>query len=543
MLTPVRPYLIQLSVDKYISNYLWEGLLWICAIHFVFLWIESGLRFWFLYRINWLGQTVVNDIRKKVFEKVIHQNISYYDNTPIGTLTTRTINDIEAVNDVFSEGIISIIADILTIVAIMTVMFFTDWKLTLICLAPFPLLIIATYFFKESVNKSFQRVRNAVAALNAFVQEHLTGMYLLQVFAAEKKEAAKFNLINKEHRNANIKAIFAYSVFFPVVEIILAISMGLLVWFGAREILNEHVTAGVIISFVMYLNLLFRPLRMLADKFNVLQMGLIAGERVFTVLDSEEYLTNNGSQSANAINGDVKFKNVHFSYKPEAPVLKGISFHVPAGKTLAIVGHTGAGKTSIISIINRLYEIQNGEILIDNNNIKDYEIHSLRSKIGIVLQDVFLFSGTVMDNITLRNKHIPKDDVIHVTRSIGIHDFIMSLPGDYDFNVMERGNNFSQGQKQLLSFARALLYNPSILILDEATSSIDTETEQMIQLAIDKIIHGRTSIIIAHRLSTIRKADAIIVLEKGNIIEQGTHNELIRNEGVYFNLYKAVDEK
>lgn len=542
-LSPVRPYLIQLSVDKYISNYLWEGLIWICVFHLAVIIIESILRFWFLYRINWLGQTVVNDIRKKVFRKVIHQNISYYDNTPIGTLTTRTINDIEAVNDVFSEGIISIVADVLTIIAIMVVMFVTDWKLTLVCLAPFPLLMIATYFFKESVNKSFQRVRNAVAALNAFVQEHLTGMYLLQAFSAEKKEAAKFDVINKEHRNANIKAIFAYSVFFPVVEIILAISMGLLVWYGAREILHYKVTPGIIISFVMYLNLLFRPLRMLADKFNVLQMGVIAGERVFTVLDSEEHLQNNGNYIPEAIAGNVVFEDVYFRYKPEVPVLKGISFNVPAGKTLAIVGHTGAGKTSIISIINRLYEIESGTILIDGHDIRKYDVETLRKQIGIVLQDVFLFSGTVMDNITLRNENINKEEVLRVTKAIGIHDFIMSLPGNYDFNVMERGNTLSQGQKQLLSFARALLYNPSILILDEATSSIDTHTELLIQKAIDTVIQGRTSIIIAHRLSTIRKADEIIVLEKGKIIEQGNHESLMKQNGTYYQLYKAVEKE
>ena len=542
-LTPVRPYLIQLSVDEYISYFLWEGLLWLCLIHFAVLIIESGLRFWFLYRINWLGQTVVNDIRKKVFHKVLHQNISYYDNNAIGTLTTRTINDIEAVNDVFSEGIISIVADILTIVAIMVMMFVTDWKLTLICLAPFPLLVLATYLFKESVNKSFQRVRNAVAALNAFVQEHLTGMYIVQAFAAEKREATKFDRINKEHRNANIKAIFAYSVFFPVVEIILAVSLGLLVWYGARQILSYEVTAGIIISFVMYLNLLFRPLRMLADKFNVLQMGVIAGERVFTVLESEEHLQENGTYAPLAVKGDVVFDNVHFSYKPGVPVLKGISFHVPQGKSLAIVGHTGAGKTSIISIINRLYEIESGSILIDGKDIKEYDIDSLRGHIGIVLQDVFLFSGSVLDNITLRNKNISKEEVVKVTTAIGVHDFIMSLPGDYNFNVMERGNTLSQGQRQLLSLARALLYDPSILILDEATSSIDTETEQLIQRAIDTVVKGRTAIIIAHRLSTIRKANEIIVLEKGTIIERGDHESLMKQRGVYQQLYKAVEKE
>lgn len=541
--TPLRPYLIQLSVDKYISAHLLESLIWISIIQLGILLIESVLRFWFLYRINWLGQTVVNDMRKAVFRKILFQKISYYDNTPIGTLTTRTINDIEAINDVFSEGIISIVADILTIVAIIIVMLITDWKLTLICLIPFPLLIVATYYFKESVNKSFQRVRNAVAALNAFVQEHITGMYIVQAFAAEKRELGRFNEINKEHRNANIRAIFAYSVFFPIVEIILAMSMGLLVWYGASRMLHYDVTPGVIIAFVMYLNLLFRPLRMMADKFNVLQMGVIAGERVFTVLDSEEYLHDNGEYKPTHINGSVRFQDVHFSYKPGVPVLKGVSFDIPAGKTLAVVGHTGAGKTSIISILNRLYGIESGHIFIDNHDLHEYDIHSLRRYIGIVLQDVFLFSGTIYENITLRNTEIPLHEVQRVTKMLGIHDFIMRLPGGYDFNVMERGNTLSQGQRQLLSFARALLYNPSILILDEATSSVDSETEQLIQHAIDTMIKGRTSIVIAHRLSTIRKADEIIVMDKGRIIERGNHASLIAAQGEYYKLYTAVEKQ
>ncbi|HRO42111.1 MAG TPA: ABC transporter ATP-binding protein [Flavipsychrobacter sp.] len=541
-LTPLRPYLIQLSVDKYINHNLLQGLIWISVFHFGVLVVESLLRFWFMYRINWLGQTVVNDLRKSVFRKIVFQNISYYDKTAIGTLTTRTINDIEAVNDVFSEGIISIVADVLTIIAIIIVMFVTDWKLTLICLTTFPFIVVATYFFKESVNKSFQRVRNAVAALNAFTQEHITGMYLVQAFAAEEREMKKFKEINKEHRTANIKAIFAYSVFFPVVEIILAVSMGLLVWWGAYRMLHYEVTAGIVIAFVMYLNLLFRPLRMLADKFNVLQMGMIAGERVFTVLDSEEYMKEKGNFSANEMEGAVEFKNVHFSYKKDVPVLKGISFKLEPGKTLAVVGHTGAGKTSIINILNRLYEIEDGEILIDGRDVREYDVDNLRSHIGIVLQDVFLFSGTVCDNITLRNKEIPRERVEEVTKMLGIHDFIMSLPGDYDFDVMERGNTLSQGQRQLLSFARALLYNPSILILDEATSSVDSESEQLIQRAIDTLIKGRTSIVIAHRLSTIRKADQIIVMERGEIIERGTHQSLIAAQGHYYKLYTAVEK-
>lgn len=542
VISPLRPYLIKLSVDKYIVNNDWHGLLWISAIHLAVLIVESVLRFWFTYRANWLGQTVVNDMRNTVFKKILYQNINFYDHTPIGVLTTRTINDIEAINDVFSEGIISIVADILTIIAIISVMAATDWRLTLVCLAAFPLLILATYFFKEAVNKSFHKVRNAVAALNAYVQEHLTGMYIVQAFAAEKREMKKFKEINREHRNANIKGIFAYSVFFPVVEIILALSLGLLVWYGASRILHNGATAGVIISFVLYLNLLFRPLRMMADKFNVLQMGVVAGERVFAILDSENHLKDNGNVKASHITGDIEFRDVHFEYKKDVPVLKGISFHVPRGKTLAVVGHTGAGKTSLISILNRLYEIKSGQILIDGTELHHYDIYSLREKIGIVLQDVFLFSGTIADNITLRNEKIPREKVVEVAKMLGIHDFIMRLPGGYDFDVMERGSTLSQGQRQLISFARALLYDPAILILDEATSSVDSESEQLIQHAIDTLIKDRTSIVIAHRLSTIRKADQIIVMDKGHIIERGNHASLLSEKGAYYELYTAVEE-
>jgi ATP-binding cassette subfamily B multidrug efflux pump len=540
LLAPARPYLIQLSVDHYIANKLLQGLILVTVIQLGILLLESLLRFVFMYTTNWLGQTVVNDIRQNVFRKIIHQQLSYFDNTPIGTLTTRTVNDIEAINDIFSEGLISIIADVLTIIAIMGIMFVTDWRLTLISLAVFPVLILATYFFKESVNKSFHQVRNAVAKLNAFVQEHITGMYVVQSFAAEDREIAKFTAINKDHRNANIKAIFAYSVFFPIVEIILAISMGLLVWYGASRMLDYKVTQGVIIAFIMYLNLLFRPLRMLADKFNTLQMGLVAGERVLGVLDSEEYLHNNGTYVPEQVQGKVTFEEVAFEYKTGVPVLRGISFEVKAGDTVALVGHTGAGKTSIISILNRLYEIKSGKILIDDRSLEDYDIHALRKHIGIVLQDVFLFSGTIYENITMRNNDIPLERVKEVCTLLGMHEFIMRLPEDYNFNVRERGNMLSQGQRQLLSFARALLYNPSILILDEATASVDTESEILIQQAIEKLIQGRTAIVIAHRLSTIRKANQIIVLDKGLIIEQGSHDELLRLKGIYQKMYTAA---
>jgi len=542
ILTPLRPFLIKMSVDRFVAHDMMGGLIMITLVQFGILMIESVLRFWFAYRANWLGQTVVNDMRNTVFHKILYQNISFYDRTPIGTLTTRTINDIESINDIFSEGIISIVADVLTIIAIIAVMLYTDWRITLACLAPFPLLIIATWWFKEAVNKSFQRVRNAVAALNAFVQEHLTGMYIVQAFAAEHREMSKFKAINKEHRNANIKGIFAYSVFFPIVEIILAASIGLLIWYGSVRISGAHTSVGVIISFVLYLNLLFRPLRMMADKFNVLQMGIVAGERVFAVLDSNEFLSSNGTLKADHIQGNVAFRDVHFSYKPGVPVLRGISFNIQAGKTMAVVGHTGAGKTSLISILNRLYETESGLITIDGHELKEYDIYSLRCHIGIVLQDVFLFSGTIADNITLRNPAIPRQNVENVARMLGIHDFIMRLPGGYDFDVMERGNTLSQGQRQLLSFARALLYNPAILILDEATSSVDSESEILIQNAIDTLIKGRTSIVIAHRLSTIRKADEIVVMDHGTIIERGNHASLLAAQGAYYELYTSVEQ-
>ncbi len=539
VISPLRPFLIQYTVNVFIKDRDTYWLILITIIQIGMLLLETGLRFWFGFLTSWLGQTVVRDMRVTTYKKILSYNLSQYDKTPIGTLTTRTINDIESVNDIFSDGLIPIISDLLSIISILLFMFFVDWRLTLISLAPFPILIIATYFFKESVNKSFIKVRNAVAALNAFVQEHITGMSVVQAFAVEDKEFRKFKEINKQHRNANIKAILAYSVFFPIVEIILAFSTGLLVWWGANNAFN----AGVIIAFIMYLNLLFRPLRVIADKFNVLQMGMVASERVFKVLDNKDVTPeiHNGISSGQ-IKGDVEFKNVWFAYNDEDYVLKNISFDIEAGETLAIVGHTGSGKTSIISLLNRLYHINKGEIKIDDKNIEAYDISYIRSRIAVVLQDVFLFSGSVYDNVTLRNTSIEKGQVVEAAKMIGVHDFIMQLPGGYDFNVMERGATLSLGQRQLLSFIRALLYNPAILILDEATSSIDSESEILIQHAIDKLIKGRTSIVIAHRLSTIRKANKIIVLDRGEIKEIGTHQELIKHQGHYYKLHKMQFE-
>lgn len=542
--TPVRPWLIQHTVDKYIAGKNYDWLIYITIIQIGFLLIETGLRFYFSYITAWLGQSVVKDMRVKVFGKVLHLNLRQFDKTPIGTLTTRTIDDIERINDIFAEGLIPIIADLLSILCVLGIMLWTDWQLTLISLIPFPIILIATYYFKESVNKSFHRVRNAVSQLNAFVQEHLTGMYIVQAFASEKKELDKFKAINKEHRNANINAIFAYSVFFPIVEIVLALAMGLIVWWTAKEALGTGVNqTGKVMSFILYLNLIFRPLRVIADKFNVLQMGMIASERVFKVLDNNDYLSRHGKHAPEIVKGKVEFDHVWFGYNEETPVLKNINFAVHPGQTVAIVGHTGSGKTTIISLLNRLYEINSGKIKIDNVPVEEWELDTLRKNIGVVLQDVFLFSGSIMDNITLRNENISKEKVIEAAKLIGMHDFIMQLPRGYDYNVMERGATLSLGQRQLLSFIRALLYNPSILILDEATSSVDTGSEQMIEKAINTLIAGRTSIVIAHRLSTIQRADNIIVLDKGELKEAGNHRQLLQKGGFYSKLYQMQFER
>ena len=554
VMAPVRPFLIQLTINDGIkgdtSSHFINGpggfLIEITIFQIVLLLLETGLRFLFTFLTASLGQSVVKDMRVSTYNKILHLNLSQFDKTPIGTLTTRTINDIESINDIFSDGLIPIIADLLAIFSVLSYMFYIDWQLTLVCLAPFPILILATYFFKESVNKSFIRVRNAVSNLNAFVQEHITGMAVVQAFAAEKREFKKFNSINKEHRNANIRGIFAYSVFFPIVELVMALSIGLLVWWAAKDVVSPgqaEKVAGIITAFILCLNLLFRPLRVIADKFNVLQMGMIAGERVFKVLDNVDTTISEGNATIEHVKGKVEFDKVWFAYTDQQYVLKDISFTLKAGETLAIVGHTGSGKTSIISLLNRLYPVNDGTIKIDDTNIKDFHLQDLRSKIAVVLQDVFLFSGSVKDNVTLRNPNIKNEDVVQAAKMIGIHDFIMQLPGNYDYEVMERGATLSLGQRQLLSFVRALLYNPAILILDEATSSVDSESEALIQHAIETLIADRTSIVIAHRLSTIRKADKIIVLDKGEIKEIGSHYELLEKRGFYYQLHKMQFEK
>lgn len=541
-LTPLRPLLIQRTVNEYIVGEIPRMVILVTMIQLGIILIETALRFGFTFLTAWLGQAVVMDLRLATYDKILRLHLSQFDRTPVGTLTTRTVNDIESINDIFAEGLVPIIADILSIVCVLTYMFSADWRLTLIALIPFPIILIATYIFKESINRSFQSVRNAVAALNAFVQEHLTGMFIVHAFAAEQLELDKFKKINRQHRDANIKAIFAYSVFFPVVEIVLALSIGLVVWYTAKEALAlQQSQQGTVIAFILCLNLLFRPLRVLADKFNVLQMGVIASERVFNVLDNPEAappFTNKPLENLR-FKGKIEFENVHFAYDPAVPVLKGISFVAHPGETIALVGPTGSGKTSITSLLTRLYDFQSGQIKIDDIAIQSYELESLRGQVGVVLQDVFLFSGSIFDNITLRNTSISRNRVEEAARMIGMHDFICSLPGGYDYDVRERGLTLSLGQRQLLSFIRALLYNPSILILDEATSSIDSESEQLIQQAIEKLVQGRTSIVVAHRLSTIRKANRIIVLGKGELLEMGTHAELIAKNGHYAQLCRV----
>lgn len=537
-LSPARPYLIQLMIDKKIIHNDYDGLLNMSLLLVFLLLVETVLRYFFSYITGWLGQSVIKNLRIQIFNHIMHLRLSFFDKTPIGTITTRTINDIETINNVFSEGFITIIADLLTIFTIIGVMFYTDWKLTLVSLSVFPLILYSTYIFKEKINESFTGVRNQVAYLNAFLQEHISGMRIIQIFNAEENEMKKFNAINASHRDAHIDSIFYYSVFFPVVEVILAFATGLMVWYGANSVIHAESSLGVLIAFILYLNMLFRPLRFLADKFNTLQMGMVASERVFDILDNTNQTENLGKLQPKTIKGEIEFNQLYFAYQNDDYVLKNVSFKVPPGNTLAIVGATGSGKSTIINIINRFYDYKKGNVFIDGIEIKDYELGYLRSKIGLVLQDVFLFPGSVADNITLRDPNISLDQVIATSKLVGAHDFIMKLPKKYDYNVMERGATLSMGQRQLISFARALVFNPSILILDEATSSIDTESEMIIQTAIEKMIQERTSIVIAHRLSTIEKANKIMVLDKGEIKEIGSHKDLLAQKGFYEKLYQ-----
>ena len=537
-LGPLRPYLVELTVDKYIFPQDYRGLMIISIVSFLVLVIESFARYRFIYLTNWLGQHVVKNLRLKVFKHTLKLKLSYFDKTAVGTSTTRTINDLETINNVFTQGIIQIIADLLTIFFVIGFMFYSNWRMALISMVSFPLILYATYVFKEGIKATFQKVRTQVALLNAFLQERITGMKIVQVFTAEEREYEKFKAINNEHKRANIRSVWYYSIFFPVVEIITALALALMVWYGAQNVIKGLATVGQITAFILYLNMLFRPLRMLADKFNTLQMGFVAAERIFNVLDNTESISDSGELEPGAFKGEVAFQHVWFAYKDDDWVLRNVNFTLKEGETLAIVGATGAGKSSVINTLNRFYEIQKGEILIDNHNIKDYTLEGLRRNIGMVQQDVFLFTGSIMDNITLYNESISREQVIDAAKMLGAHEFIMRLPNNYDYDVMERGATLSLGQRQLISFIRALVYNPSILILDEATSSVDVETEQIIQHAVENLIAQRTSIIIAHRLSTIQNADKILLMEKGEVIEAGTHEEMLNKNGSYKKLHE-----
>jgi ATP-binding cassette subfamily B protein len=538
-LSTLRPYLIKVMVDDYIFNYDLSGMTKIAMLICILLVLNVIMQYAFIYSTSWLGQSIIKDLRVRVFKHITALKLNYFDRTPIGTSTTRTINDIETINTVFSQGVITILADLLTLFAVLTIMFYTSWKLTLVCLTTLPFLIIATYIFKEKVKASYQVVRTQISKMNAYLQERITGMRIVQIFNAEEAEMANFKAINREYTQANLNAILYYAVFFPVVEIISAAALGLMVWYGARGVIGGDITLGALIAFPIYLSMLFRPMRMLADKFNTLQMGLVAADRVFDILDKDHKITNTGKAHPEKLKGVIEFDKVDFAYIDEDYVLKDLSFKINAGETLAIVGSTGSGKSTIINILNRFYEINNGQILIDGINIKDFDLLAYRKRIAIVLQDVFLFSGSVLENITLRDDSISKEQVVEAAKMIGAHEFILKLPGAYDYEVMERGATLSMGQRQLISFVRALVFDPDILILDEATSSIDPETESVIQYAIETLIEKRSSIIIAHRLSTIKHADNIMVLEKGEIKEFGPHEELLKLEdGHYRELYE-----
>ena len=536
-ISPVVPLLIRYTLDNYLGLTFQSDLLRMLGWMLGALFLQTGLQFSTSYLAGYLGQTVIRDIRIQLYEKIVNLRLAFFDATPIGRLVTRTVSDIETLNDVFSEGLASIAGDLLQLFLILGVMFYADWRLTLIIIATVPFMVFSTYVFKEYIKKSFNEVRTAVANLNSFVQEHISGMLIVQMFHAEKQELAKFNRINEEHRDANIRGIFAYSVFFPVADVIAAIGTGLVVWAASTYIVKEEMGVGTLTAFIMFINLFYRPIRMLADRFNTLQMGIVSTERILTLLDSTDYIQNNGTVQANQITGKIEFSDVTFAYQEPEWVVKNVSFTVEAGKTCAIVGATGAGKSSIIGLLGRLYDCQSGEINIDGVPLTSYEIGSLRQNIAVVLQDVFLFSSSIAYNIHLGDESITHEKMVEAAKAVGVHDFILSLPGGYDYEVKERGATLSVGQRQLISFVRALVHNPKIIVLDEATSSVDSETEVLIQQAISTLMKGRTAVVIAHRLSTIRNSDQILVMDKGEIKERGTQDELLALDGLYAQLY------
>ena len=538
ILQPIRPYITQIIIDDYVSLGDYEGLKNMIILLLFLLIVNAVVMYFHTYLSGWLGQNIIRDIRIKLFSHLQKFKLQFFDKTPIGRIVTRNVSDIETIADIFGQGIAAIIGDILQLVGIVVLMFFLNWKLTLVSLSTLPFLFLTTYVFKEKVKVSFNEVRNAVANLNSYVQEHIVGMNVVQIFGNEKKEYQNFVNVNKTHLQANLRAVLYYSIYFPVMELFTSIGLGLLIWYGSGQLFLEEVSIGVLIAFIMYLQLFFRPIRAIADRFNTLQMGVVSSKRIFDLLDRDENINSNEKISKMDIKGGVEFKKLWFAYNKEDYVLKYINFKIKSGESIAFVGSTGSGKTSIINLINRFYEFQKGEILIDGKNIKDYNSSDLRENLGLVSQDVFLFSDTIINNITLFNDSISEDEVWRAIEKVGAEKFINSLPGKLNFNVKERGGSLSVGQRQLISCIRIMLYNPKIILLDEATSSVDSETETMIQNAISEILKNRTSIVVAHRLSTIKEVDKIIVLENGEIKEEGNHDELRGKNGYYKNLYE-----
>ncbi len=539
-LVPLRPYLIQYTIDNDVAVGNYSGLLKMIYVLIGLLVIQAIIQYIHTYLSGWIGQFIVKDLRVKLYEHLLKLRLKFYDKTPIGRLVTRVISDIETLSDVFSQGLASIVGDLLQLFFIMGFMFYTNWKLALVSLLTLPILLIATYIFKEKIKITFNNVRNAVANLNSFVQEHVTGMSIVQIFNSEKTEYEKFKKINAEHKKANIKSILYYSIYFPVADIVSATGIALLIWYGAAAALapaETGITLGMLMAFIMYIQLFFRPIRQLADRFNTLQLGVVSTARIIKLLDNADFTTDEGSYIPDKFIGKVEFKDVWFAYNDEEYVLKNISFTVKPGETVAMVGATGAGKSSIVNLLTRLYPINRGQLLIDDKDVSEYDLEALRRHVGIVLQDVFLFSDTIFNNITLGNNQITREQVWEAAEMVGALNFIEKMPGGLDYNVLERGAGLSVGQRQLISFVRAMVYNPGIIVLDEATSSIDSETEELIKHAIKRMMYGRTSVVIAHRLSTIQHADSILVVDKGEIKESGTHEKLLALGGYYAQLY------
>lgn len=535
---PLRPMIIQRAIDNNVANGDYPGLVNMILLLVGLLVLQAIIQYLHTFYSGWLGQQIIKDIRIKLYAHIQSLKLKFFDKTPIGRLVTRNVSDIETLAEVFSTGIAGIVADVLQLLVVLGFMFYIDWALTLVSLSLLPILLLATYIFKEKIKVAFNEVRTAVSNLNSFVQEHITGMNIVQIFNSEKRELEKFKEINREHRRANIKSVMYYAVYFPVAEVIQAAGIGLIVWYGGGQMIQGNLDFGILIAFILYLQMFFRPIRMIADRFNTLQMGIVSSNRILNLLDSQEHISDSGSHKPEHINGEVKFENVWLAYNDEDWVLKDISFQVKQGETIALVGATGAGKTSVISLLSRFYDINKGRILVDEVDVQDYALANLRSHVAVVLQDVFLFSDTIMNNITLRNSDISEAKVEEAAELVGALDFIKKLPGGFNYNVMERGATLSVGQRQLISFVRAMVYDPKIIVLDEATSSVDTETEKLIQDAIQKMMYGRTSVVIAHRLSTIQNADKILVFDQGEIVEEGKHEHLLGMDGYYAQLHK-----